>query len=656
MLFLRSCLCFVLSRLPRRRFILLGSAVLLAVLGAGLAWRASRGARPALRYHFAPGQRLVFRLEYLSAAALDLARTPNGKTPPPGLSRTVHAAVQGELVVQVLAVQGDRVRLAYRLRQPSIQVAIDGHLNLALAEAIEADSRQALFVEADRRGRILAVCVGVGRTNASSTCQRTLVAVTQVVLPGPPAEGAPSWEIEEEDINGTAVVRYEAEAVSAGLLSVRKARLRYRPAQPPGEEEEVAAPEYLPGGELEATVDARGQHLVSVQGTVVTTTLSQGQVVGRTENTVGLQFLRAETASEAEQERLAAEERALARVSGWRPLSAGPSPEAAEASIQRAELGDATLDTLLSELARAEAGAREALGETPLYLKFKALVYLHPEVSGRLGKRLAAAPAQGVVLRVLGPALANSGRFQAQVALVEVVRARRNDWPALAELIPTLARANSPTPAVEEALFRLASEGSENIRSTAQLALGTLAHRLARFAPARAEAIVRWALGELKAARSPAEQRRMLLVLGNAAAPAALPALRALLRAPQPEVRGGAVAALRGLKVREAEAALCKALTADPDAGVRLEAAQALGARPMMAAALRAHARVLGKDGSPGVRLAVLRNLGRARQALPEAAELIRATSATDPHPEVRGAAAVLLEEDESPAEVVQQR
>jgi hypothetical protein len=629
---------------------LLVSGVLLALAGVSLAWWANQGARPALRYHFVPGRRLVFRLEYLSAAALDLGRTQDGKGPPSGLSRTAHASLQGELIVQVLAVEAEGVRLAYRLDRPSIQVALDGQLDLALGEALEADLQQALFVQADPRGRIRSVRRSPGRSTVSSTFQRAVLAATQVVLPGSAAEGAPSWEVEEDDLNGTAVVRYEVEAGGAPpgerVRSLRKARLRYRPAHHAGEDEEVAAQEYLPAGELEATVDVRGQHLASLQGTEVTTTLVQGQVVGRTENTVRLQFLRAQPVSAAEQKRLEAEEIALARVSPGRPLWAGRSPDEAEASVQQAELGEATLDTLLAELARAEAGAREAPGETALYLKFKALVYLRPGVSARLGERLTGAPSQGVAMRVLPQALAHSGRPEAQAALAEVLRARRNDWPALAELLPALGMAKAPTPVVEAALFELASAGGEDIRSTAQLALGTLAHSLAWSAPARADGIVRWALARLEGARSAAGRRQMLLVLGNAGSPQALPAVRRYLSAPEPEVRGGAVAALRRLKGPEVDAALCRALTADADAGVRLEAVRALEVRRMTAANLTAHATALRKDGSAGVRLAVLRNLGRAREALPGGAELVREAAAKDPAREVRAAAAELLEEE----------
>jgi hypothetical protein len=649
----RSFVRFTLGRSPRRRCLLLGPVVLLALLGAGLAWWADHGGRPALRYRFVPGRRLVYQLEYFSAAAVDLNGLSAGQAVAgTGLSRSAHVAVEGELAVSLLEADGPQVRLAYRLARPTVRVAVDGQRELALGEALEADLQRPLFAQADRSGRIASVRLSPAQVSVSSSFSRALLAASQVVLPGATADGPSRWEAEEDDLHGTAVVRYRAVAGRTGwdgpLRTLRKAKARY--LRPPGANAEDGAPgvalEHRPEGELEATVDVQGQHLVALKGTEVTTALAQDRTVGRTETTLRLRLLRCEAATAAEVQELEAEAAARAGLSPPVPLSAPPDAEAAEAAVQQAELGKATLETLLAELAKAEAGAPAALGETALYLKFQALVYLRPEVSAELGRRLASAPAGGLVLRVLGPALANSGRPEAQAALAEVVRARRHDGPALAELLPALGLAKAPTPVLEAALFELAAAGSGDSRATAELALGTLARGLAGWAPARADGIVRWAVGRLEGARSPGERRQLLLVLGNAGAAQAWPAVRRHLSAAEPEVRGGAVTALRWLKGPEVEAALCGALTADADAGVRLEAARALGVRRMTAAALAAHAAALRADGSASVRLAVLRNLGRARAALPGAAELVREAAAKGPDREVRAAAAELLEEE----------
>jgi HEAT repeat protein len=138
----------------------------------------------------------------------------------------------------------------------------------------------------------------------------------------------------------------------------------------------------------------------------------------------------------------------------------------------------------------------------------------------------------------------------------------------------------------------------------------------------------------------------MLLVLGNTGSPKVLPTVRRYLNASEPEVRGGAVVALGWLPEAEVVGAMCQALTDDLDVGVRLEAALALGLRPMNAVTLPAHARALREVRSAVVRLAVLRNLGHAREMLPAATDLVR-EAAKDPAREVRAAAMALLEEED---------
>src|SRR5262249_32666408 len=151
------------------------------------------------------------------------------------------------------------------------------------------------------------------------------------------------------------------------------------------------------------------------------------------------------------------------------------------------------------------------------------------------------------------------------------------------------------------------------------LSLGLMAHELAASSPAQAAGIVRWALAELESARTAAQRRQMLLVLGNTGSAHAWPALRAHLSASESEVRGAAVAGLRWLESAEAEEALCRALAGDADAGVRLEAAQALEERRPSAATVAALARALRQDGAVPVRLAALRGLARARAEHSEA-------------------------------------
>ena len=72
-----------------------------------------------------------------------------------------------------------------------------------------------------------------------------------------------------------------------------------------------------------------------------------------------------------------------------------------EANINRTELGEATLESLLDEMARQEAKADPNESDTRLYLQLKALVSLHPETSLPLAKMLGAAKMESRTLQLL---------------------------------------------------------------------------------------------------------------------------------------------------------------------------------------------------------------------------------------------------------------
>src|SRR5262249_21716075 len=207
-------------------------------------------------------------------------------------------------------------------------------------------------------------------------------------------------------------------------------------------------------------------------------------------------------------------------------LSSPADPTAAEAAIQRAELGDATLDSLLADLAKTEADAKPNANDTPPYLKLKALVYLQPEACPRLAEVLNKTKTDGPTMQLLTGALSSVGHAEAQSALQQAIRARGDDFTTLAVLIPALGLVDNPTPQSEELLRELSGRGDVNIRTTAQLALGVMARNLSDTAPERTARIVRDALRQLEGATQADERRQMLLGLGNSAGAGTLDAIR----------------------------------------------------------------------------------------------------------------------------------
>ncbi len=313
-----------------------------------------------------------------------------------------------------------------------------------------------------------------------------------------------------------------------------------------------------------------------------------------------------------------------------------PTPTAdRDTTIHRNELGDATLESLLAELARIEASADENAVQTPVYLKLKALIYLQPETCPRLAKELSAAKSESRIMQILTGALASIGNAQAQSALALAIRSRPNDEPALAMLVAALAMVDTPTEASEQVLRELAATSPLlNVRASAELGLGTMAHQLADTQPQRTARIVRAVAAQLDKATSVDARRQYLLVLGNAGANESLDTIARYLGDSAPEVRAAAAAALRWIDGAEADRLLCNTLSADADATVRIEAATALGFRVATPATFAAQKHAFLKDTATGVRLAVMPALARAggrdllTQALADSSQEVREQAA----------------------------
>jgi HEAT repeat protein/beta-lactamase regulating signal transducer with metallopeptidase domain len=217
----------------------------------------------------------------------------------------------------------------------------------------------------------------------------------------------------------------------------------------------------------------------------------------------------------------------------------------------------------------------------------------------------------------------------------------------------------STDPKVVAALIAALGDSVASVREDAAYALGELesreavsplSARLARDPDASVRKMIAWALGQIetreateplgRAAQADAslEVREMAVwALGQIEAPAAIPALEAVLRDASPELRGQAAWAIGSIEPSAAPQGLIVALK-DSSADVRLRAAWALGQIEDGAAV--PGLMPLLKDSDPEVRKAAFWAVGAiggdaAQPALIEALK--------DPDPDVRAAAARAL-------------
>jgi hypothetical protein len=609
--------------------------------------------------------RRIYRLSYTNAAESDLRALFAGRTSAgsgAGLTHVYRTRVEGEWVATVLDPRGAKVRTAVHLRRtqgvPAVRLWVDGHEAPVQASSLSAELGRDMVVTTDAAGRVLTVQFDPGMSVLSQGYIRALLGLTQFVLPSNnPKSNA--WTAEEEDPNGRYIARYQVELGRPGgasaVQTVRKQKLRYLQARRrvQGVNEEIR-PTALPSGALVARIDRQRGLLLSLTGAETQSLVMRGTKVGRSVTGLRLQYLGPEKVGAAERAALRRALAAPARRPAAQRLSSTGSREASEAAIQRNQLGDATLESLLAALARAdaEAAAARAAGNqpglsTPLYLKLKALVYLHPEHSSRLGALLAGADPNRVMATLVTGALGAVGHPQAQAALVDAIRSHSRNSAALAQELAALAGVAHPTPLAEATMRDQAAHApTRDLRVMADLALGTMARNLTNSQrpeeTRRAARIVDEIVRKLAAAHGEAA-RLQLMALGNAGSARALPAIDRFLADRSPILRASAAAALRFIDDARVDARLTRCLAGDPAPEVRGEAAGALGFRVPTAATLAAQQRAFRAERAEGVRLAILSNLGRAETAFPRLRDWIQGTAAHDPSPNVRKAAANLL-------------
>jgi hypothetical protein len=612
-------------------------------------------------YRFVPGERTVYKLDYTSASASDFralfqdqkSTSETTQASPLSLAQSFRTSVHGELTATVLERGADSALIAYSLRKPDVRLIANGQASVTEAERIRADLSRDVFAAVSLQGSVLQVRFDAGVGDLSQSFARAILAVTQFVLPGGLAPDLRQWETQEDDPNGHYIARYQTEpghcrgskeGSRADLVGFLKSKTRYLQLGPKKTQDEFAAvTTVVPKGSLVACFDVAAGCLVSLRGTESQVIVVEGKTVASAENSLRMDLARKETLSQAEllamRQAGVARETTVAAV----PLFVIQSEEATEASIERTELGNATLEGLLADLAKLEASTDE-VNDTPLYLKFKALVYLRPESSASLGKMIATADAKSVTMRILTGALGAVGHAEAQTALVTAVRSRPRDWSALSMLIPVLGGVKSPTQMAEDTLRDLAFDSpNPDIASTAQLTLGSMARTLAETSPQRAEKIVDLFAKQIESASSADATRQILLVLGNAGSTKAFPTIARFLTDPSPALRAAAVSALHWIESDQVDRLLVKALISDSEPAVRLEAAVALGSREMSEATFNPQKQSFLTDKDDKVRLAVLRNLWKAHQAFPEIRRLLKEAAKTDRSEDVRKAAAEIV-------------
>jgi HEAT repeats len=600
---------------------------LVSVAAGALA--ALAGCGPHGTYRFTPGSRTSYRVRYTSDSSTSLGALMGGSGGTPEPFRVV---LEGTMLVSVLEADRHGARMAWRFADVKLEMTGQAAI-FQSGDAIRADLERETFGSVNEQGRVNGVRFDGRVSPASQTFARTLLGITQFVSAG--KRDATEWDAQEDDPAGPYEAHYAA-VRTAAAGTFQKVKMRYT-----GATTRSTAPVWA----FTAVFDSRAGRLQSLEGTEEQEVARGGRTIGRAVNSVRLRYTGEDR---VKPEELAVLRRAYEdreRAGAAVALSAAPSEEERQRALAASTLGATTMEELAAAIREMDQRATPPSKDetTPLFLKVRALVYLHPEACRPLGAMLQEAPANGLTMRLLAEAFTSAGTPETQHEVVTAMRERSGDMATFTTLSFALARTKSPTLETEEALSEPAFRDPESGQGkTAQLMLGAVARDMAASDPERAERVVDRLIALFESLHSPNASRRLLSVLGNAGSPRGLPTIVRYLHDPSADLRIGAASALRFVDGARADELLAQAAK-DPAAPVRLAVVSALGYRETRPATLATLRRILQADPAANVRVAALRNLWQMRAGSTDAAALVRYAATHDTSEDVRRTAAGLL-------------
>jgi hypothetical protein len=193
----------------------------------------------APRYQFTIGQQYSYQLNYnshaksdLSVLFADLGKNPQAsRNAPSSLVSDLTVEVDSEVLITVLAKQGDNYLLSYRFNNPSVKILSKEQLIKQQSQLVAEDLTQDIVATVDPQGRIITVQFAPKTAEISQSFARSILADMQFVTPNQSAQ-LRDWTQQEEDQNGKFLAHYEAASSFENRESVtpfRKTKVQYLP-------------------------------------------------------------------------------------------------------------------------------------------------------------------------------------------------------------------------------------------------------------------------------------------------------------------------------------------------------------------------------------------------------------------------------------------
>ena len=613
-------------------------------------------------YEFNPGDKFIFDIEQRTEVNINLAvlfedvdspswDTSVNVTP---LSKSYQVRLRAHLSLSTLHREKSRALVSYSLINPYLQLNINGRDDRYQAELSAQNLSKEVYADVSSQGGILAVYLDPEMDQYSQNLARYILAETQFVSPGGTFRLKNSWEAKEHDPNGQYIAKYERINHPEGqeslenlpnLKTFRKTKLSYSNPEPERKPNRFNPNKsILSTGSLVAFFNVHKGCLQSMSGSHSESMMISNKNVSQSKSSIQIRLLKKEILSLSELSHLQSQDAARRASVSPLPLSVSISEEEAIRIIDRSTLAKETVDSLLAELDKSEK--KGDARNTTLFLKFKALVNLHPEVCGTLSLKLIIASPNSLPRHVISEALAVAGHSKAQAALVQTLRSCPSDLQFQSELIQKLSMVEQPTSLAESTLYEFAGDANNTATAgNATAGLGVMAYNLAKYDSIRSHKIVDWIIAQIQPSTHEQNLNLYLMALGNSGSVRALQILSKYLQHESLTIRSTVAASLRWIENERADDLLVKILEKDAESSVRNSAVFALSFRTPNQKTFKAQKKALMKDSSALVRLSILENFGKIQADYPEITQLLRHVAENDRSEEVKKLSARILSE-----------
>lgn len=246
-------------------------------------------------------------------------------------------------------------------------------------------------------------------------------------------------------------------------------------------------------------------------------------------------------------------------------------------------LGADNMESIMKLLRNVEKGKINE--DVNIYLKIKSLIIVHPETADSLAVMIMDEPHNSIRFKIIGDALAYSGKNSAQKAILGLIRYRISSGNNPEIFVSLLTKVDHPTVEVFNLLRALINkiEPDSPLWQTVVLTLGTVAWKALTSNHQESDNSVRLLIQVLEQAKNPSAEVHLMLALGNSGNPLILPTLEKWLLSPgnDPEVRAAAVWAMRLLPGASIDRKL-QILNTNSSLKIRESAIEALNTRPYL--------------------------------------------------------------------------